>query len=365
MTFVLIGLRRSGNFSLRSVLIKIVRSFALQALFPLRRGLRPARELLRTFRSLGLPPLLLPALQEGRIRGGAGGSRGAPGVASREASSPPARPRSSERGGSVSGRSSAVRKRASVSSAPSGAVEGEVARSQWMPPARAASSVASPHSSQHALRRGESGESSVVRSRWRSSRVFQSSDRGTRKDRRAHSRSDSSRDRSRRSRSRCAYRSWSSGRERRRRESSRSLSSRERLRHDQSRSSDRSRSHCVRSRSRGDRSRSSERYRSRRDWSRSSDCYRSRLQHSRSPARRGGRHDRSRSCDPPRRSRDHSRSRVRSLSSSDRSRSKEGGRRARHERQEGVEMVAVSQAPVVSEVSAAVAPPVGLLGVLL
>ena len=39
------------------------------------------------------------------------GSRGAPGVASREASSPPARPRSSERGGSVAGRSYAARER--------------------------------------------------------------------------------------------------------------------------------------------------------------------------------------------------------------------------------------------------------------
>ena len=46
------------------------KTFALQALFPLRRGLRPARELLRKFRSPGLPPLLLPALQVGRIRGG-------------------------------------------------------------------------------------------------------------------------------------------------------------------------------------------------------------------------------------------------------------------------------------------------------
>ena len=60
---------------------------------------------------------------------GGGVSQGAPGAASREASSPPARPRSSERGGSVSGRLSGVRKCASVSSAPSGAGEGEVARS--------------------------------------------------------------------------------------------------------------------------------------------------------------------------------------------------------------------------------------------
>ena len=87
-----------------------------------------------------------------------GGSRGAPGVASREASSPPARLRSSERGGSVSGCSSVARERASVSSTPLGAAEREVARSQRTPPVRAASSVASPHSSQHALRREESSE---------------------------------------------------------------------------------------------------------------------------------------------------------------------------------------------------------------
>ena len=75
------------------------------------------------------------------------GSRVAPCAASREASSPPARPRSSERGGSVSGRSSGARERASTSSAPSGAGKGEVACPQR----------ASPHSSQHALQRGELG----------------------------------------------------------------------------------------------------------------------------------------------------------------------------------------------------------------
>ena len=96
----------------------------------------------------------------------------------------------------------------------------------------------------------------------RSSRVSRPSDRGTRKDRTARSRSDSSRDRDHRSRS--AYRSRLSGRERRR----------------QLRSSDRSRSRSARSRSRGDQSRSSDRSRSR-----SSDRYRSRRQ--RFPARRG------------------------------------------------------------------------------
>ena len=64
--------------------------------------------------------------------GWGGGSQGALGVVSREASSTPARPRSSERGGgwgwggSVSGHSSVAREHASVSSAPSGAGRGRL-----------------------------------------------------------------------------------------------------------------------------------------------------------------------------------------------------------------------------------------------
>ena len=234
------------------------------------------------------------------------------------------------------------------------------ARLQRTPPARAASSVASPCSSLHALRRVESGESSGVRFRSRSSRVSRSSDRGTRKDRVALSRSGSSRGRSRRSRSCSAFRSRSSSRERRRRDSSRSLSSRVRSRRDRSRSSNRYRSRRVRSHlvSRRDRSRSSGCYRSRCDRSRSSDLYWSWREHLRSPAGRGGRHDLSWSCDPPRRFHGRSQSRVRSLLSSDCSRSEDKGRRARREQREGVETVTVSQAPVVSEVSATVAPPV-------
>ena len=54
-----------------------------------------------------------------------------------------------------------------------------------------------------------------------------------------------------------------------------------------------------------------------------------------------------RSRDHPRRSCE--RSRVRSLLSSDRSRSRDRSRRARRELREGVETVAVSQAPIVSE----------------
>ena len=66
-----------------------------------------------------------------------GGSQGAPGVVSRGAPSPPARSRSSERGGSVSGLLSGARRRALSSPSPSGAGEA------------GAASVVSPHSSPH------------------------------------------------------------------------------------------------------------------------------------------------------------------------------------------------------------------------
>ena len=116
-------------------------------------------------------------------------SRDAPCIASREASSPPARPRSSERGGSISGCSSGASERAFVSSAPSGAGKGKLLVRSGLPLPAPLPRWLLPRSSQHALRRGESGESSRVRSRSRSSRVSRSSDRGTRKDRRARSRS--------------------------------------------------------------------------------------------------------------------------------------------------------------------------------
>ena len=222
-----------------------------------------------------------------RPSGGQGkreGSRGAPGVVSRGASSPPTGSRSGERGGSVSGLSSVAGERAPASPAPSGAGEGGVAQSQRTSLARSTSSVVSPYSSPHARRRGELRETSEDRSRVLSCRGSRSSDRGARKDKRARARSSSSRDRGHHSRSRSSSRSRSRGRERRRRSSSRSLSSRVR-----SQSSDRYHSRHMCSHSRGDRSRSSDRYRSRRDRSRSSDCYRSRRQRTRSPARRGGR----------------------------------------------------------------------------
>ena len=194
MTFVLGGLRGSGNFSLRSEPTRNVKDHALQALF------------------------LLP-------RAGTSSEVPQPGTSSSSFSCPSGG--QDKRGGGLKvhlvlcperlpplpldlglvrgGGSLDIRPlRASVSSAPSGAGEGEVARSRRTPPARAASSVASPRSSQHAPQRDESREVSEDRSLARSSRVSRSSDRGTRKDRRA-----SSRDRGRRPRSRSSCRSRS------------------------------------------------------------------------------------------------------------------------------------------------------------
>ena len=71
---------------------------------------------------LGLLPLLFPALQVVRSRGG--GARCAPGFLYRGASSPPAGLRSSKRGGSSSGFLSVAREHALASLTPSGAGEG-------------------------------------------------------------------------------------------------------------------------------------------------------------------------------------------------------------------------------------------------
>ena len=162
-------------------------------------GASPARELLRTFRSPGLPPLL-PALQ-------GAGSLGVH-LMLRPVGLPPLPlDLGPARGVEVSLDVRLLR--ASVSSAPSGAAEGEVARLQRTLLARSTSSVASPCSSRHALRCDERRDASVDRSSSRSSRVSRSSDGGTRKDCGARSRSDSSRDHDRRSRSRSAYRSRS------------------------------------------------------------------------------------------------------------------------------------------------------------
>ena len=65
-----------------------------------------------------------------RWSGEEGGSRDAPGIVSRRASSPPAGSQSSERGGSASGLTSVACELVLTSLAPSGAGEGGVARSQ-------------------------------------------------------------------------------------------------------------------------------------------------------------------------------------------------------------------------------------------
>ena len=291
------------------------------------------------------------------------GSRGAPGVVLGGAPSPPARPRSSERGGSASGLASGVGGLAPSSPSPSGGGGAGVARSRQTPFSRVSESVDSPQFSPHVPRRENSRESSASCSRALSSCDSCSSGRGSRKDKRARSREGSSRGRRRRSRSRSSSRSRSRGRERGRRSSSASLSSRGRSRRERSRSSDRYRSRRGSSRSRRDRSRSSDRYRSRRDrsrreWSRSFDRYRSRRERARSPARRGERRDRLRSHALPRRSRDLSRSSVRLPASPARSRTGEAGRLAKREAQEGVEALA-SQPPVAFGVSADVTPVAG------
>ena len=213
-----------------------------------------------------------------------GGSRGAPGVVLGGAPSPPARPRSSERGGSASELASGVGGLAPSSPSPSGGGGAGVARSRQTSLSRVSESVDSPQFSPHVPRRENSRESSVSCSRALSSRDSRTSGRGSRKDKRARSREVSSRGRRRRSRSRSSSRSRSRGRERGRRSSSASRSSRGRSRRERSRSSDSYRSRRGSSRSCRDRSRSSDRYRSLHD--------RSRRERARSPARRGERRDR-------------------------------------------------------------------------
>ena len=278
------------------------------------------------------------------------GSQGAPGVVLGGAPSPPARPRSSERGGSASGHSSGVGGLAPSSRSPSGGGGAGVARSRQMSLSRVSESVDSPQFSPHVPRRENSRESSASCSRALSSSDSRSSGREPRKDKRARSREGSSRGRRRRSRSRSSSRSRSRGRERGRRSSSASRSSRGRSRRERSRSSDRYRSRRGSSRSRHDRSR--------RERSRSVDRYRSRRERARSPACRRERRDRSRSHAPSSRSHDRLRSSERLPASSARLRADEAGRLARRGAQEGVEVVA-SQPPVASGAAADVIPVAG------
>ena len=186
------------------------------------------------------------------------GLQGAPGVVSGGAPSPPARPRSSERGGSASRHLSGVSGLAPSSPSPSGGGGAGVARSRQTSISRISESVDSPSFSLHVPRRENVRESSASCSRALSSRDSRSSGREPRKDKRARSRESSSRGRRRRSRSRSSYRSRSRGRERARRSLSALRSSRDRSRRERSRSSDRYRSRRGSSRSRRDRSRSSD-----------------------------------------------------------------------------------------------------------
>ena len=127
------------------------------------------------------------------------------------APSPPARPRSSERGGSASGHLSGVGGLASSSPSPSGGGGVEVARSRQTSHSRVSESVDSPSFSPHVPRRENVRESSGSCSRAVSSRDSRSSVREPRKDRRARSREGSSRGRRRLSRSRSSSRSRSRG----------------------------------------------------------------------------------------------------------------------------------------------------------
>ena len=130
-------------------------------------------------------------------QGKQGGSRGAPGVVSGGASSPPAWSRSSERGGSASGHLSGVGGLASSSPLPSGGGGGEVARSRQTSLSRVSESVDSPSFSPHVPRRENARESSGSCSRAVSSRDSRSSVREPRKDTRARSREGGSRGRRR------------------------------------------------------------------------------------------------------------------------------------------------------------------------
>ena len=126
VTFVLFGGDSVGTFCVEEYLHFVRRLLALQALSLLRR-LLPLTE---TSSGVSLPGTSsssssLPLGGQGRQEG----SQGAPGVLSGGPSSPPARSRSSARGGGASGLSSGARGRAPASPSPLGAGEVGAARS--------------------------------------------------------------------------------------------------------------------------------------------------------------------------------------------------------------------------------------------
>ena len=124
VTFVRFGRRLSGNFCVEEYLHCVSCLLALQALFLLRH-LPPLAETSSGVSLPGSSSSSLPLGGQGRQEG----SQGAPGVLSGGASSPPARSRSSGRGGGASGLLSGARGRAPSSPSPSGAGEVVAARS--------------------------------------------------------------------------------------------------------------------------------------------------------------------------------------------------------------------------------------------
>ena len=124
MTFVLCGLLSSWSFSLKSVPTR-KGNIALQALLLLLSRPPPRAETSSGVLRPGTSSSSCPLGGQGRREG----SQGAPGVVSGGAPSPPARPRSSERGGSASRHSSGVSGLAPSSPSPSGGGGAGVARS--------------------------------------------------------------------------------------------------------------------------------------------------------------------------------------------------------------------------------------------
>ena len=169
MTFVWSGLRRSGKHLQRKDLMQKGNVHALQALFPLRRGL------LRESRTLRLPLLLSPSLQEGGLRvwGGLGMHlvRLPVGFPLLPLDLGPAR------GVEVPLDARPVLASALLSPLLLRELRSRelLARSGPLLPALLLHWLALPHSSLHALRGGESRESSEVRSCSRSSSAPRSS----------------------------------------------------------------------------------------------------------------------------------------------------------------------------------------------
>ena len=153
VTFVLFGRRLSGNNLYRRVLTKRRKSSRPSGSVP---SAPPTSPRTKTSSGVSLPGTSssssLPLGGQGKQEG----SQGAPGVLSGGASSPPARSRSSERGGGASGLSSGALGRAPASPSPSGAGEVGAARSLETSFSRASVFVVSPQFSPHVPQRENS-----------------------------------------------------------------------------------------------------------------------------------------------------------------------------------------------------------------